>query len=359
MFDKKTIRDIDIKDQIVLVRTDYNVPLKEGKVADDLRIRESLPTIEHLLQHSVAKIVIMSHLGRPEGKKSPELSLQPVAETLQKLLPKTEVKFVSEVSGPEVEMTLAEVPEGGILMLENLRFYPEETENSEDFMREIVDSTHAGIFVQDGFAVLHRKHASTDAIINILPSVAGLLVEKEVTTLTKVREQPDHPLALIIGGAKGEDKQHLIEQFTDADQIIVGGKIAADGYQSNLPNIYVAEDFDEDTTGAKLDIGPVSTAKIAELLTPAKTIIWNGALGKVEDPTYATSSLIIAQEIGKKPDITSVICGGDTTAFVRQVQKHKPELKYTLISTGGGASLELLLGKNLPGLSRLQSKLDR
>lgn len=354
MFNKKTIRDVEVKDQVVLVRTDYNVPIKDGKIIDDLRIRVSLPTLEFLQKQGAAKIVIMSHLGRPEGKQDAALSLAPVAQTLQQLLPETEVKFVSEVAGPEVEMTLEELPEGGILLLENLRFYPEEMENSEDFMREIVDSTHAGIFVQDGFAVLHRRHASTDAIANILPSVAGFLVEQEVTTLTKALRAPEHPLALIIGGAKGEDKQHLIEKFTSlADQILVGGKIAADGYKSDAKNIYIAEDFDEDSTGAKLDIGPVFTAKMVELLQPAKTIIWNGALGKVEDPTYATSSLILAQTIGAKAGITSVICGGDTTAFVRQVQKEKPELQYTLISTGGGASLELLLGHKLPGLEKL------
>ena len=357
MFNKKTVRDVEIKDQIVLVRTDYNVPMQDTKVADDLRIRASLPTLDYLGEHGAQKIIIMSHLGRPEGKKVSELSLRPVAEQLQKLLPNRSVQFVAEISGPEVEMILEDLPDGGILVLENLRFYPEEKDNSEDFMREIVDSTHASIFVQDGFAVLHRQHASTDAITKILPSVAGLLVEKEVTTIKKAFDKPKHPLMMLIGGAKGEDKQHLIEKFTDiADQIVVGGKIAADGYESNAKNIYVAEDFDIDSTGAKLDIGPMATAKIVEFLESSKTVLWNGALGKVEDPTYATSSLIVARAIGEKSDLASVICGGDTTAFVTQVQKNNPELQYALISTGGGVVLELLTGIKLPGLEALLSK---
>lgn len=351
MTDLKTLRGTEVKDQVVLVRTDYNVPMKEGEITDDLRIQASLPTLDYLCKNGASKIVIMAHLGRPEGKPDVELSLKPVVEHLAKLLPKTEVRFVSEVAGPEVEMTLEAMPEGSILVLENLRFYPDEDRNSEDFMREIVDSTHASLFVQDGFGVLHRKSASTDAITKILPTVAGLLVEKEVTALEKVIEKSERPFVLIIGGVKMKDKAPLIEKIAaKADKVLIGGKIAAEGYETTDEKVYVAEDFDSEVTGAKLDIGPMATAKMIELLESAKTVLWNGVLGKVEDPTYATSSTIIAQVLGTKTGVKTVICGGDTTSFVRQLQELHPEFQYSLISTGGGATLALLSGENLPGL---------
>lgn len=375
MFSKKTIRDIDVEDKIVLVRTDYNVPLvpvemgelenepiiinptseQRQQIASDLRIQASLPTIKYLLEHHATKVVLMSHLGRPDGRRDKSLSLRVVAERLAELLPGVTVNFVDDVSGPEVEMAVEELPEGGILLLENLRFSPEEERNSEDYAREIVDSTHAELFVQDGFAVVHRAHASTDAITRILPAVAGLLLEKEVKTLTIVTKNPEHPFIVIIGGAKVTDKQSLIDKFsTLADTIYVGGKIAADGYKSDNPKIVVAEDFDEDSTGAKLDIGPVSTTKLVELLRNAKTVLWNGVLGKVEDAAYATASTIVAKVLGENPEVTSVICGGDTSGFVENLCADNPELKFSLISTGGGAALELLSGQTLPGVDGLE-----
>lgn len=375
MFSKKTIRDIAVEDKIILVRTDYNVPLvplEEGEleqesvvidptgdakqqIASDLRIRASLPTIKYLLAHKAAKIILMSHLGRPDGRRCPELSLRIVAEKLAELLPGTAVNFVDEVSGPEVEMAVEDLPDGGILLLENLRFSPEEEANSEEFAREIVDSTHAELFVQDGFAVVHRAHASTDAITQVLPSVAGLLLEKEVKTLTEVAEAPKHPFVVIIGGSKVADKQPLIDKFLPlADQIYVGGKIAADGYTSGDPKIIVAEDFDTDSVGNKLDIGPVSTAKLVELLQSAQTVLWNGVLGKVEDAAYATSSTIVTKVIGESRGITSVICGGDTSGFVENLCLDEPQLQFSLVSTGGGAALELLSGQELPGIDGLE-----
>ena len=243
MFHKKTLRDLDVKDRIVLVRTDYNVPLtpnddgKTQSVTSDFRIRASLPTIQYLLEHRAAKIILISHLGRPTGK-DPMLTLRPVAETLAGLLPGTPVSFVDEATGPEVEQAVEELPEGGILLLENLRFYPGEQANSAEFAAELVAATHAELFVQDGFAVVHRAHASTSAITKLLPAVAGLLLEREVTTLQSALEQPEHPFAVIIGGAKVADKQPLIECFLPlADHILVGGKIAADGYRSDDPRI--------------------------------------------------------------------------------------------------------------------------
>lgn len=375
MFSKKTIRDIDVEDKIVLVRTDYNVPLvpveagelenepiiinptseSKQQIASDLRIHASLPTIKYLLEHKVAKIILISHLGRPNGQRDKSLSLYVAAEKLAELLPGVTVNFVDDVSGPEVEMAIEDLPDGGILLLENLRFSPEEEANSEEFAREIVDSTHAELFVQDGFAVVHRAHASTEAITHILPSVAGLLLEKEVKTLTEITKNPAHPFIVLIGGAKVADKQPLIDKFSSvADTIYVGGKIAADGYKSNNPKIIVAEDFDEDSSGAKLDIGPVSTTKLVELLQNAKTVLWNGVLGKVEDAAYATASTIVAKVIGENPNITSVICGGDTSGFVENLCADNPELEFSLVSTGGGAALELLSGQALPGVDGLE-----
>lgn len=375
MFSKKTVRDIDVEDKIVLVRTDYNVPLvpveagelenepiiinptseSKQQIASDLRINASLPTIKYLLEHKAAKIILISHLGRPNGQRDKSLSLYVAAEKLAELLPGVTVNFVDDVSGPEVEMAIEDLPDGGILLLENLRFSPEEEANSEEFAREIVDSTHAELFVQDGFAVVHRAHASTEAITHILPSVAGLLLEKEVKTLAEITKNPAHPFIVLIGGAKVADKQPLIDKFSSvADTIYVGGKIAADGYKSNNPKIIVAEDFDEDSTGVKLDIGPVSTTKLVELLQNAKTVLWNGVLGKVEDAAYATASTIVAKVIGENPNITSVICGGDTSGFVENLCADDPELKFSLVSTGGGAALELLSGQALPGVDGLE-----
>lgn len=357
MFEKSTIKDVKVKNQVVLVRTDYNVPLQDGKVADDLRIRASLPTIQHLLKQGAQNIIIISHLGRPEGKDK-SLSLKPVAEHLQSLLPDAKVAFADDVSGPDVEFALEDLPKGGILVLENLRFFSGEESNSEEFAREIVDSTHASIFVQDGFAVLHRVHASTVAIADLLPAYAGLLVEKEIKTLSKTCDNPAHPFAFVLGGAKVEDKQPLIDKFTTlADQIIIGGKIAADGYTSDNDKIYVAnEDFDENSEGKKLDLGPLATHQVLEKVKPAKTVLWNGVLGYAEDPAYATSSAALAQYLGTHPEVTSVICGGDTTAFVNHLRTEHPDLEFSLISTGGGAALAFLAGTDLPGLDAILDK---
>ena len=356
MFHKKTIRGINIKDQTILVRTDYNVPVVDGEITDTNRITESFPTLKYLLDQGAKKIIIISHMGRPKGQKVPELSLKPVANVLAEGLG-IKVDFVDDVSGPEVKMAVEDLKKGEILLLENLRFWSGEEANSEDFAHEIVDSTHADLIVEDGFAVVHRAHASTDAIAHLIPAVAGLLVEKEATALSKVMTNSEHPMLVIIGGAKVEDKQPLIEAFLPlADKIAVGGKISADGYTASDAKIYVAEDFDTDGAGAKLDIGPVATAEIAKLISEAQTVIWNGVLGKVEDPAFDTSSTIVAKLLGENSKIFSVILGGDTTSFVRHLQKESPDLKYSLVSTGGGAALEFLLGQQLPGIENLEDK---
>ncbi len=372
----KTLKDIDVKDKIVLVRTDYNVPLKDGRVESDLRIRASLPTIEYLKEQGAKKIILMSHLGRPKGWDD-ELSLRPVAERLkallssgrsgalaqillpQKTMPSTassspRVQFVDRIAGEEVKQTVEDLPEGGILLLENLRFDSREKENSSELAREIIESTGSEVFVQDGFAVTHRAHTSTDAVTKLLPSVAGKLVEREVAGLLKVLTDPERPLVVIIGGAKVEDKSPLIEKFEQlADKILVGGKIAADGYKADSGKIYVAEDFDLDTEGMKLDIGPLSAGKILEELKGAKTVLWNGVLGKVEDPAFSTSTELVAKFLGEHSEITSIICGGDTAGFVEELMEKNPELDYSLVSTGGGAALVLLTGGEMPGLAAL------
>ncbi|MCL1840080.1 phosphoglycerate kinase [Candidatus Saccharibacteria bacterium] len=357
MFDKKTIRDIPVRGQVVLVRTDYNVPLDEqGNITDDLRIKASLPTIQYLLENGASKVILMSHLGRPEGKREPSMSLYPVAKRLQELLSGIPVQFVGDTCGPDVEAAVEALPKGGVLLLENLRFSPDEEKNSEDYANEIVDSTHADLFVQDGFGVIHRAHASTEAITQLLPSVAGLLLEKEVSNLTAVIDNPEHPLLVIIGGAKVEEKQPMIDTFLPiADQIAVGGKIAADGYTNDNPKVYAAEDFVSDDAGAKLDIGPVSTEKIVEMVGGARTIVWNGLLGKAEEEAYAQSSRAVAEAMGHS-GVKTVVGGGDTAGFVENLVASDPSLHFTLISTGGGASLDLLSGKSLPGLDALEDK---
>lgn len=348
----KTIKDIDIKDKNILVRVDYNVPIENGKITDDLRIRASLPTIEYLLEHDANKIILISHLGRPDGKENPNLSLKPIVKILQKLLPNQ--KRIDFLPLPKTSDDILKT-DSKIVLLENLRFNPGEEKNSEEFIKNIVSFTNADLYIQDGFAVIHRAHASTDAIKKFLPIYAGFLLEKEVATFKKAIENPKKPVLLIIGGSKVKDKQPLIDKFLNiADKIVVGGKIAADGYKPEDPKIYVAEDFDEDITGAKLDVGPFSTAKIADEINKAETIIWNGLLGKAEDPAYATSSVITAEVLGDQKDKTTVICGGDTAGFVENLQKIHPDLKYSIISTGGGAAIEFLTGKDLPGLEPIE-----
>lgn len=323
-----TIREVNVKNKVVLVRADLNVPIEDGKVTSDLRIRAVVPTLEFLREKGAKKIIVISHLGRPEGRDK-SLSLSPVAEALGKLVER--VSFVDDVSGPDVEAAARKMKAGEILVLQNLRFYKGEETNSHDFIQEIIDSVGAQIYVQDGFAVLHRAHASTDAVADYLPVYAGLLVEKEVTNLAKVLSKPERPLVLVIGGAKVEDKAPLIEKFMGiADKIVVGGKIAADGYKAKSDKIYVAEDFDEDGAGAKLDVGPISTGKIAGLIADAKTIVWNGLMGKAEDVAYATASTIVAEMMGEKEDAETIVCGGDTTGFVENLMLEHPNLEYSL-----------------------------
>lgn len=347
----KTIHGVDVKDKIVLMRADYNVPMQDSKIVDDLRVRASLPTIKYLLEAGAKKVFIISHLGRPEGKVNMNMTLLPVAEILKKKLPKCKIEFC-DLPGAGEKIEVAD--DIRIVLLENLRFDKGEEANSPEFIKNIIDATGAEVYVQDGFAVVHRAHASTDAVAKYLPVYAGMLLQKEVENLKKVVDSPEKPTLVIIGGAKVEDKKKLIGRFAKtANQVAIGGKIAADGYRGGN-NVYVAEDFDEDATGAKLDIGPLATAKVAGFIEDAKTIIWNGLLGKAEDPAYATASTIVAEMMGEKTDAQTVVCGGDTTGFVENLMVEHPNLEYSLVSTGGGAALELLSGEKLPGLEVIE-----
>lgn len=355
-FRKKTVQDVDITGKVVLIRVDYNVPIKNGVIQEDMRISGSLSTIRYVLDQGAKKVILISHLGRPEGTYVPEMSLAPCAQRLGELLPDKDVRFSDMIYGPDAKAAVDALPDGGVLLLENLRFVPDEEKNSEEFAKEIVAATGAEIFVQDGFAVIHRAHASTDQIARLLPAVAGFLVEREVSCLESAIQNPEHPLLVIVGGAKVADKQPLIDKFLAiADKIAVGGKIAADGYRNSSPNVYVAEDFATDEKGVKLDIGPISTEKIVDMIKEAHTIIWNGTMGMVEDERFAKGSLAIAKAMGESHEKT-IIGGGDTAGFVDEVLKANGELSFDFISTGGGASLELLSGKTLPGLEVLQDK---
>lgn len=243
-FDKKTVRDINLKNKRVLMRADYNVPLVNGRIEDDYRLRQSLATIRYILAQRPACLVLISHLGRPKGEVKKDLSLAPVAKRLDQLLGEN-VKFVSDCVGPEVKAALASLPASGVALLENLRFYPEEEQNDKDFAGAIVEAVGAEIFVADGFGVVHRAHASTEAITSFLPSVAGLLLEKEVDTITRVMAEPERPLVAVVGGAKISDKITVLQKLIDiADCVAVGGALANDFFR--VKRIKIGDSLSDD-----------------------------------------------------------------------------------------------------------------
>lgn len=400
-FFKRTIKDVPIDHKTVLVRADYNVPLnKKGEISDDLRIRASIPTLEYLLKHH-AKVVVMSHLGRPEGRDKSQ-SLEPVAAHLSELLGK-EVIFVEDCIGDKVVQAVKKAPANAVILLENLRYYKEEEANDEKFAEKIAKSTGARYFVQDGFGVVHRAHASTDAITHFIPGVAGLLLEREYVTITSAMEHPKRPLVAVMGGAKISDKITVIERLVGvADRIVIGGAMAntflkykgyhvgaskvEDGQEPVLDGIYsaahdksegYADDFimlPADVAVAKevseratrrnvgigevagddiiLDIGQKAIDNMVNAIQGAQTVIWNGTLGYAEFPEFAHGSARLALELASKPEITSIIGGGDTADFVLKWDGNGGE-SFTHVSTGGGASLELMAGKKLPGVESL------
>lgn len=398
-----TVRDVPIENKTVLVRADYNVPLDDkGEIADDFRIWASLPNIEYLLKHG-CKVVIISHLGRPDGVKNPQFSLKPVAVRLAKLLDRP-VKFVDDCVGDKVKMAVKKTPKTAVLLLENLRFYPGEEENSEDFAKRLAGSSGARYFVQDGFGVVHRAHASTSAITLCLPSVAGLLLEKEYMAIEGAMERPKRPLVAILGGAKVSDKLPLLEALVHrADKILVGGAMAntflaaggldigeskvEPGQEVEIKKIYakvskkvglqdlasflqlpsdvaVGKSVDKKarrrSVGIKnvasndhaLDIGDKTIERYVGALDGAGTVIWNGTMGMAELPEFAHGSARIALWLATHHEVTSVIGGGDTADFVLHWDS-KGGASFSHVSTGGGASLELMSGQKLPGVEAL------
>jgi 3-phosphoglycerate kinase len=428
MFTKKTVRDIDLKGKRVLMRVDYNVPIKDGKVESDFRIVQSLPTIQYLLDQD-CKIILMSHLGRPDGKPNKKYSLKPAAERLRDLIKKP-VLFADDCVGAETAAKVESLQNGDILMLENVRFHPEEEENDEAFARKL--AAFGDVFVQDAFGVVHHGAVSVSEIPKYLPGVSGLLLEKEVDTITNVMQDPQRPLMAIVGGAKISDKIKVLDKFIEiADFIVVGGAMAntfllAKGIEvgkslaepddvplakevmrkaaekaKNQPFVLylpqdgvVATDL-EDPKATRivdwdahviadienypkrpphedsyvradekiLDIGPFSGSFIAGGTQMVKTVIWNGTMGVTEtdgrnnDPVgpFAHGTELIIEALmghfGNRP--FTVVGGGDTIAYVEERGLTKA---FNHVSTGGGASLELMEGKKLPGVEALQDK---
>lgn len=394
----KKIENAELKNKKVIVRVDYNVPLKKGEVQDPTRLVESLPTLKYLLAQN-CKVILISHLGRPDGKPNPELSLKPVAEKLSSLLKKP-VLSASDCVGPETAKLCADLKSGQIILLENLRFHAEEEKNDEKFARELAGL--AEVFISDAFGTAHRAHASTVGITKFLPSYAGLLMEKEVEKLSETQINPPRPLTLVIGGAKMETKIDLIKSFIDrSDNIILGGGIAntflaAKGYQigaslmekdkveiakeiiklveQKRKNLLLPVDFlvakaITEFAGTKVsestsledddkivDMGP-QTVKIAkDLLHKSQTIIWNGPMGIFEMDNFAAGTKAIAKEISesttRSPHHLTVIGGGDTLEALNRFKI--PHSKFSHVSTGGGAMLEFLEKGTLPGVEALK-----
>ena len=392
---KKTVKDIDLKGKKVLVRCDFNVPMDEERnITDNTRIVAALPTIKYLLEENCA-VILCSHLGRPKGEFKPEYSLKPVAKELSKLLNK-EVIMANDVIGEDAMKKASELKEGEILLLENVRFHREETDNDPEFAKKL--ASMAEVFVNDAFGTAHRAHASTAGIADYLPAVAGFLIEKELKFLGEAINNPERPLVAILGGAKVSDKIGVIDNLLEkVDTLMIGGGMTytffkAQGYEVGksiceldkldlakelmekaknkgvklmLPvDTKVGKEYSADTESKTvksteipadwegLDIGEETIKLYSEELQKAKTVIWNGPLGVFEFPQFAIGTNAIAKVLADL-DATTIIGGGDSAAAVK---KAGLEDKMTHISTGGGASLEFIEGKKLPGIECLMDK---
>ena len=389
---QKTIEDISVESKKVLVRVDFNVPLNE--ITDETRIQAALPTIKYLLDHH-AKVILCSHLGRPKGEVKPEFSLAPVAKRLQVLLD-TKVTFAKDVIGPSADEAVANIQDGEVVLLENLRFHKEETKNDPEFAKKL--ASYADIFVNDAFGTAHRAHASTEGVTHYLPSVAGFLIKKELEFMGGALENPQRPFVAILGGAKIADKIPVIENlFNKVDCLIIGGGmantfLAAQGYHMGkslvdadsiglanellkkaklkgvkilLPiDVVAADAFSNDAKTVMvpvdsipegymaLDIGSSTTMIFAEEINRAKTVIWNGPMGVAEMPNFAGGTRAVAEALANT-SATTIIGGGDSAAAVKNLGFGD---KMSHISTGGGASLEFLEGKELPGIAALDTK---
>lgn len=393
---KKTIEDIDVNGKRVLARCDFNVPLKDGEITNDKRIVAALPTIKYLMEHG-AKVILCSHLGRPKGEYKPEFSLAPVAKRLSEYLG-VEVKLAEdpEVVGANAKAMASELKDGEVMLLENVRYRAEETKNEENFSKEL--ASLADVFVNDAFGTAHRAHCSTTGVASYLPAVCGYLIQKEIKFMGGALANPKRPLVAILGGAKVSDKIGVIENLIDkCDTIIVGGGMAytfmryfghnigdslleADWVEKAGEMMKTAEDkgvkflipvdnkvgkeYDENTESKivssddipdgwmGLDIGPETQELFADAIKGAGTVIWNGPMGVSEWENFASGTISIAKAVADSGAI-SIIGGGDSVAAVTKLGFAD---KMSHISTGGGASLEFLEGKDLPGICALQDK---
>ena len=393
---KRTLGQLDVSGKRVLVRVDFNVPIDqgiEGISLYDQRLRATLPTINYLVEQG-SKVVLCSHLGRPKGEVVEELRLAPVGDRLAFLLERP-VKSLPEITGPMVSDAIAAMAPGDVVLLENLRFNPGEEQNDEAFACELSDSVDC--FVNDAFAVCHRAHASTDGITKFLPSAMGLLVQREVTEMGKALEYPDKPLAALMGGAKVSDKILLLDNLLeDLDHLFIGGGMCvtflnALGFltgdsrieedrlefarqimerakksktEVHLPDyVVIANEFKPDPSDIDvmhvgdvpdgwyiMDIAPSAAQEFSETLRKCKTIIWNGPMGVFEMPKFSKGTRTVAEAIAKLEDVTSVVGGGSTAEAIEELGLMD---KMTHVSTGGGASLEFLEGKELPGIAAL------
>lgn len=392
---KKSVKDIDVKGKVVFCRVDFNVPMKDGQVTDETRIRAALPTIQYLSEQG-AKVVLASHLGRPKGEVVEELRLNAVAEKLQELSGKNVVK-TDEAYGDAVKAEIAKLEEGGLLLLENVRFYAGEEKNDPELAKAFADL--ADVYVNDAFGAAHRAHASTEGIAKHIPAVAGFLMEKELEVLGKALSNPDRPFTAIIGGAKVKDKIGVIDNLLDkVDNLIIGGGLAytfikalghdvgkslleedkidlaksyletakEKGVNFYMPvDVVVADDFSNDANTQVvsidsipsdwegLDAGPKTREIYADVIKNSKLVIWNGPMGVFELDTFANGTKAVAEALAEANDTYSVIGGGDSAAAV---EKFNLADKMSHISTGGGASLEFMEGKELPGVVALNDK---
>lgn len=391
----KKIQDVDLKNKKVLVRVDYNVPLKDGKVDNNKRIVATEKTIKFLLENN-CRIVLMAHLGRPKGKVAPEFSLAPVAAEVERIFG-VPVHFAKDCVGPEADKVVQAAKNGEIVLLENLRFHPEEEKNDPEFAKQL--AKHGEIFVQEAFGTVHRAHASTSAITQFLPGVAGFLVQKEVEFLGKALENPARPFAAVVGGAKVSDKIMLLNNLMDkVNVLVIGGGMAytflkVQGYEIGkslfdaekeaeakavlakaqekgvkilLPVDHICgKEFAETTEPVDvddinipadlmgLDIGPKTIALFRDELLKCKTIFWNGPMGVFEFPNFAKGSFAVAQAMidATKAGATTIIGGGDSVNVLKKGKFDQKLLSH--VSTGGGASMEFVEGKELPGLVAL------
>jgi len=388
-----TIREADLKNKRVLIRVDFNVPLKDGKVTDATRITAALPTINYILSQPGASLVVMSHFGRPKGKKNPDFSMIPVGKKFEELLGKP-VKVASDVIGPEVRKEVDALKPGEVLLLENCRFYPDEEANNPEFAKEL--ASYGDVYVNDAFGTAHRAHASTEGVAHFLPSYAGFLIEKEVKFMAPLLENPEKPFVAIIGGSKVSSKISVLESLVKTcDTIVIGGGMAytflkvqghsigkslveddfldtardflaaaqKKGVKVILPVDHIcADNFAEDAKPVAvdgidiaddlmgMDIGPKTVKAITDALKGAKSVVWNGPMGVFEFASFAKGTEAVAKALAAS-GATTVVGGGDSVAAIN---KFGLADKISHVSTGGGASLEFLEGKNLPGIKALE-----